>query len=703
MREIKLIDIDYNTKFIVKEDVLKNKYLDGDNFINDNLIVKKEVYSADELINQGTSNIDINIVVDNFIKTFKKRNIEATEEQIHFAKETASIIFNELKENIITIIPAPPGFGKSTIKTEILKAMIYQYENNINSNGVIITADRLEDLKEIQKELGKKYTYLLEGWNEEICTFSKKLEIGMCKKCTNQCKVKKQTYEQSEYPILLVTNARLKDCGESINRYKEYKDGKRNLLLIDERPAILDTTKIDRKLLNDIDSYISNLKYEDLTDKTMLLKYWREITDLILNNMSSLRGKYKRFIISNNSNIGVCKDNYNFMKLWNKHVKYEYKRELDHIHDILTQGGLYVCEKNTEFIARIGNKNLQQQYCNDFKTIIFDGSSLIDPQYISLIRTGQAKYLDIENTRTYENLNLFIFTAHKLTKTEFTNKKYLIKAVAKFINNRLKEGLYINYVVCPQEQALQLSNLLNDTLKKTVVKNDDGRCFYFGATKGSNKMSKCTRMFQVGWDTMPDYEYAIQFLCTCIDWNLWLKSCLDLNKAIYFSEKLEVKDRSLLECSSGTYKSFNNDYSFGITSLNNFKMQDIVAKFYQEIHRTRLREYSYDGEIKVILFQNKYIIYQMIQQMFPKCNLSYRKDKLKEFKRKKSDNRKNRAKGYDEFMKWFDTWNGEEIKAGKIKEICNIDNEQFKTLQKNEAVKDIIATLYSPKKGYYSK
>ena len=54
-------------------------------------------------------------------------------------------------------------------------------------------------------------------------------------------------------------------------------------------------------------------------------------------------------------------------------------------------------------------------------------------------------------------------------------------------------------------------------------------------------------------------------------------------------------------------------------------------------------------------------------------------------------------------MKWFDTWNGEEIKAGKIKEICNIDNEQFKTLQKNEAVKDIIATLYSPKKGYYSK
>lgn len=705
--EVRLADIEYNKKF----EEINDNTVNGDNYISSTLKFRKDTYTSDEIVTKIEKYDElIKRVVDNFIKTFHDRGLEPTEEQIYFAKETTEVIFGKLKDkNIISVVNASPGFGKSTIKIEILKVLIENYKSDSSNftNGVILVGDRLEDLRDIVTTLNDcglgGYAYMLESWNRDICLDNKiVMSAGkMCSKCDYlyKCKIGQQQREQNKYPILLMTNARLKECADSIQRYKKYDNGERTLLLVDERPELLDTLKVNKSVLNEIDTYISNLEYKDLEDKTRLLNQWKDITDTIEKQMSLLRIKYKRFILKNSNNIGICKENDEFMKLWNKYVKSEYKRELNHIHKILTEGGFYVCEGSKEFISSIGIRDLTADYSNDFKTIIFDGSALYDPLYLGLYNQGKIKYLYIKNSRTYENLNIEAIMKHKVTKTEFKNKKYLIKALCNFVSNKAKQGFGYEYVITYKETSKRIGELLGGSLKSKVLKEDDGGVFYFGNTKGSNSMSKCNRMFQLGWNTLPDYEYVIQFLSCSGIWEKILKNCTDKEMSERYSDLFMIKDRS----SSGKYKSINKEYRFGLEALDQFKYLHIASEFYQEVHRTQLRIYDCDENVDVILFRNLKVIFELIKGLFPKCNLIYNTEEIYEFVRAKNDSRENKVKGYDEFFNWYNSWDGSLIKAKEIKSICNINNEQYKTLCKNSSIRSVLNNLIVPKKGYYSK
>lgn len=706
-------NIEYDKKFLERKDKEGNlSYRDGDSYTTNIMSLERYTYTSEDFIDSTDELIKISDeITSNFKDTFINRGKPATEEQLYFATETTKVILGDFKKDIIGVIPAPCGFGKSTIKLETMKYLTKQYENKMMTNGVIIVGDRLSDLKELQKDLGRysKYTFLLESWNEDVCLNKsiKFAESKMCKKCDiKNCKINYQQIEQFKYPILLITNARLKEFGQSINQYKNYSLGERKILLIDERPQILETIKVNNALLNEIDTHISDLTYEDMKEKTELLKEWKQIKELIDNKMTPLRLKYKRFIISNSSNMSICKDNKEFMALWNKYMKYDYGKELDHIHTILTKGGFYVCENNKEFISTIGARNLRENY-KDFKTIIFDGSALYDPQYLSMYDENEEKsdlkFLYIPNSRTYENLSVIAYTNHKISKTEFKNKKYLIKAISEFIKNKSKVGIGYDYVVTYNEQAYKLGDLLGNSLKSRVPKMKDGKCYYFGNTKGSNEMEKCTRMFQLGWDTMPDYEYVIMWLsCTRI-WDKMLEACLDMDKAIDCSEMLQKMDRDEETRGKRTYSSGHKNYCFGFSDIDRFQYLDTVSKFYQELHRIKLRDYSYEGNLKVYLFQTKHLIFDMVESLLPRCNITFNNDTLSEFQRAKDDNRENKVKGYNEFFDWYKGWDGSLIKAKDIKSICNLDNEQFKTLYKNKTINETISKLDKPKRGYYSK
>lgn len=714
-------DLEYDTKYLQQKQSNGDTWLDADNYRCKVFNLERVTYTADEIVSVTDELEEIaNKVTESFKNTFINRDRQATEEQIYFANETAKIVLGKFKENIICIDPAPCGFGKSTIKLELMKYMTKLYEDGLSTTGVIIGGDRLDDLRQLQKDLGEysKYTYLLEGWNEKVCLDKsiKTVETGMCKKCTFwNCKVKKQMSDQKEKPILLVTNTRLKEHGADFcSTYMKYDKGERKILLIDEKPQMFNTVEINKILLNDIDSAISKAEYQDneMDEKTQLSKYWKEISELVESKMIPLRGKYKRFIISNSCNIPVCMNNHEFMKLWNKYIKHNFKRELQHIHEVLTKGGFYVCESNTEFISTIGYNNLRDMYKSFDKVVIFDGSALYDPEYLGLydydkesdIDNSDIRFLYIPNTRTYENLNITINTAHKLTKTEFKNKKYLPYAISNYIKNKIKIGFHgRSYVVTYQEQATILSQLLgNDTLKRQIPRANN-KCYYYGNTKGSNEMDECTRMFNIGWDTLPDYQIAIKYLsCDIKQWEHILELCKDTEKAQFISDIFLKKDRRVDEVGNRTYTGEYNQYCFGLTSIDEFQYLDMVSKFYQEVHRTKLRDYNYDKEIKVYLFQTKPLIYSMLSSLLPKCSIKKHVDKLSEFQKAKDDTRENKCKGYDKFFEWFNSWDGSIIKSKKLKEILEVDNEQFKTLIKNKTINETFSEFDIPKKGYYS-
>lgn len=712
MKEKKLIkDIEYNTQY----KVVGEKIYDGNNYISNNLKLVKNVYSADELVSiDDQTNQLVKDIVEKFIQTFQLRG-GATKEQIYFAEETAKIIFGQLKENIAVVIPAPCGFGKSSISLEIITKTIELNKNGLSNDGLILVTDRLESLRETQEALAQKglsgFTYLLEGWNENICNNKKIKESDskICKKCPyTDCKIHKQQIEQNEYPILLITNARLRETGESIKQYSSYKKGNRTILLIDERPEVLDSIKVNKALLNQISTEISKCEYDNTSDKTDLENMFKKIEGHIIDKMQNLRKQHKRFIISISNNEPICKTDRDFMKLWDKYMKYTYKRELDHIHTVLTRGGFYVYEKNTEFIATIGSRDFRDMYCETFKTIIFDGTALYDPLYNKMYEQQSIKYLDVDNTRLYENLQINYHLKHKLTKSNFNNKGYLVKACAKFANKKLKKNIGKKaYIITYQSKALELAKCLKNN-NLTIPMPNESETYYFGATKGKNTMQDCNIMFQFGRDTLPDYEYIIRWLSVVTDWEKVLKYCSDSKKVEEFCENLFIKDRSQTVYGDAVYSSQYKNNEFGFTSINQLQYLSIVTNFYQEIHRTKLRQYTcIEENIEANIFFIKSVVLKMIKQLFPGCTINEVKEELTCFKESKIAGRKVKSSEgsiSQKILNWLnEKWDGKEIRTKDMLKEIGINQKQFDKAKENNKDLQLILKKHMVKRGTYKK
>lgn len=714
MREKELIkDIEYNTQYKVMGD----KMLDGNNYISSKFQLARNVYNADELVDiDEQTNQLVGDVVYNFNQTFQTRG-GATKEQIHFAEETAKIVFGQLKENLAVVIPAPCGFGKSSISLEIITKTLELNKNGLSDDGLILVTDRLDSLRETQKALEQRglsgYTYILEGWNETICNNKKVKESDsrICKKCPYfyDCKIYKQQAAQNDYPILLITNARLRETGESIKQYSTYSKGNRKTLLIDERPDVLDSIKVNKALLNEISTEISKCEYNDTSDKTALENMFKKIENHVIEKMQNLRKQYKRFIISNSNNEPICKTDEDFMKLWDTYMKGNYKRELEHIHTVLTRGGFYVYEKNTEFIATIGSRDFRDMYCGIFKTIIFDGTALYDPLYFKMYEQQSIKYLDIENTRIYKNLEFNIYLKHKLTKTNFNNKRYLVKACAKFAIDRMKNGFGNKaYIITYQSKAVELAKWHKNDGAIRIPMHSEGETYYFGATKGKNTMQDCDIMFQFGWDTLPDYVYIIRWLSVVTNWEKVLKHCSDSNKVEAFCDKLFIKDRSQTTYGNNLYFSQYKNYEFGFESINQLMYLSIITNFYQEVHRTKLRQYTCTEEkIEVNIFYTKPIVFKMIHQLFPGCIKNEIPEELTYFKESKIMGRKAKdgiGSIPQKILKWInEKWDGKEIKTRDMLKEIGITQKQFDKAKQNNKDLQSILSKYMVGKGIYKK
>jgi len=719
MRKINLIkDLDYNYKYKILNQQNNKLLLDGDNRLNEIIKLSKEVYTANEIVTITPELESIATdITNNFINTFESRG-GLTTEQINFANETSKIIFGELIENIITVIPALCGFGKSSITSEILQKIISLHINKESTDGIIIVTDRLESLRNTVEYLKQVnldgYTYILEGWNKEIC-INKKIKQSDAKVCTpnncnffSKCKISKQQKEQEKFPILLITNARLRECADSIIKYKDWENGTRTILLIDERPDVLDVVKVSKELLNKISTTLSKLSYDTTEDKTTLENKFKEISDTINTKMQRLRGsEHKRFIVSNINNDMICKNDLEFMTLWDKYMRFENKRELEHIHIILTQGGFYVYQKNIEFICTIGSRDLKELYCKTFKTIIFDGTALYDPQYLGMYNKGSIKYLDIENTRSYDNLTINVYSKHKLTQTTFREKNHLVNACASFINNKMRIGFTKKtYVVTYQRVASDLYRLLKHL--DCIPTPNDFEVYYYNSTKGNNNMQECESMFMLGWHTMPDYEYVIQWLSIYANWELIISKCSNLEKAVSMSEQLEIKDRSISEYNGDDYGTNYKNWEFGYENLNQYKYFAMVTDFYQEIHRTKLRKYSCNDKIVCHVFAIKSIILKMIDQLFPRKGelINVIDDELIEFKESKIEGRKTKdgTKTVPQrFLEWYNDWDGEKVNISIVKESCNFTNNDWKGVKKNKTIKEIFNKTNTVREGkdYY--
>ncbi|CAM4050579.1 MULTISPECIES: hypothetical protein [Bacillus cereus group] len=737
MKKIQLVkDLEFNKEY---EEICGKVNYDNYTCFVENL--DRAIYEPEEIVNVSEVNSSIiENVVNEYRELLIKRKMNPTDKQIEFARTTAKILLGELKDyKTIPVIPAPCGFGKSTITYVFIKEVCKALREGSIQEGMIIVTDKLSDLKKIHEELEKEmgyykneiindkeqkapFTYVLEGWTEKsyeqgICKNKrmKAYKVGMCNKenCPffNECKMSNQKTEQKSSPILLMTNARLETFGENLNQYEHYenKDGaikSRTMIINDEKPVMVDSMSISMQMINNIDNAIRDISINNekgKSEKKKLEEKWDQIRTMLKNKLNRYSQKYERFLVSNINNEPVLLNDEEFNSLWNKCMGNKYKNELKHIHRALTVGGLFCKTKKQEFINTISMKDIVNK---NFKTVIFDATALIDPDYAS--SEGNAyeeiiRFINIENARRFDNITFKFHQSHKINKTQFGSKKYLADACVKFTENMPKNKA--TYVVTYREVATKMLKelkgrknvLINATNKEELLRAtnkveivaDEDTIFYFGNTKGSNKAKDCVQMVQFGWNTLPDYVYSTKYLCT--DFNKQkmkdiLQECSNPEAAEVFSEYLMHGDK----------------YKFKNKSLYLYQNYSMLTDFVQEVFRTKLRNYSCDEKIEINCFQADKVLIGMVEQLFPGCKIVLNDDELNCFVEEKVVSRSN---GKAAILKGFiDKWPiGQELTTKEICEGAGLTAKEFDNLKsKNPYFKDLFEK-YKLKRGIYIK
>lgn len=697
--ETKLFGIDYD-------------YTDTDNYT---LETVKTSYNSTHIVNVDDELIKLSDrLTGDFKAQLEAYGIEATENQLYYINEFARCVFGTAKDdNKITLIPAPCGYGKSVGKYIILNHIQDQIKAG-STNGAVVVGDRLDDLKELQNKLGSQYAYLMEGWNEDICKDGTRFESSykMCANCKcSSCKVKTQSKKQTKYPILLMTNARLNELGEGVNKFQEWDGGVRTLLFIDERPVITNNVLINKTLLNKIDSFLNNeVDYKgNNDDKTKLCDMFAQISEKAYDFMRRNRSNYKRKRISLINREPLTDNDNLFYELWETYVgKYDYKKELEAIEAVIRSGGIYINEGKAELICKPTSKDLKNNY-GRYKTFILDGSSLYDPQYNTIM--DYSKFLYVPNTRTFENLTFNIYESHKINKSKFKYDKNLCDKISNFLESLPDDGsLY--YIITYMEQApkIKINNegkFILDSIKvpnmKEGIIEERKQVWHFGATKGKNSMSSCDKMIQFGYNVKPDYITALEYLST-------LPKCDEIVGSDDFDEVLQdsmtktwryIDDNSIIpDDKVNSVKPYDKYFRYGSKSLNEYEWLGIVCELYQEIFRTALRNYSCNEPVEITLFKTEPIIIKMLETLFPKCTVNYIYDKIPEFEevktmtRKTKDGKPNNVQKVNKYLKEHN-----EVIIKNMLDELRLTKDQWKNVKKNNSVKNELDMFEEVREG----
>lgn len=642
---------------------------------------------------------------DKFKELFDERNSKLTDGQVKFSYDASlSIIGEEKNPDKITVIPAKAGFGKSSYIYSFMRTLCNHINkgdlSKFSTKGAIIVTDKIEVLREFENDIFEdtghyneknktKYTYMLESWNKnsfrdgicknEAVTY---YEYGMCssKGCPffQNCKMKYQKYQQVYSPILLMTNSRFKQYGDKIEEYKKWidKDGKdqvRDIIIIDEKPAIINDFRIDTQLFSDLKKTVEEINANEEESRNIKERLFAELhkveTDFV--NLRQSVSAYRNCIYSGSKKTVFNED---FRKHWKDLIGFKHLDALDAIEKMFVQGALW-CNANPPFFKTLGVKDF---YYPGFKTYIFDATSELDPDYDN----ERFQFLDIEDYKNYKNVTFHIFNnkAMNMSKTAMSVKEHYWKnkAVAEWILNNFKEK---TYVVSYKDNVDIISKFLKlkPNGEKQFIILDKGEekplIPHFGDTKGSNEFKDAKYMVQIGWNRAPSDEYLAQCL----------SRKTDFNKVFEKRENHEERTARLLENDSGIFRVYDE--------ANIYMWRKMAVEFEQEVFRTSIRDFSADNAVDIYIFKPSKKVINLISQRFKKCKIIENNDVPIEFKQEKVLGRKN-SDGNDNkiqtFIKWLkDEWDGSEISVKEIKSKFEFSESYWEKVRSQNIVKEI--------------
>lgn len=398
-------------------------------------------------------------------------------------------------ESTIDVFPIPCGLGKS----QYIK---YKISDCLNENtGLIVVTDSVERLND----------YIID--DSDFSNYVKRNEkkIALLTNDTISNELKTLNYK----PIVLMTTQRYFQMTRAeIMELTTYKYGKREKIIFDEKPYIVELLRIDIATIERIDIELNKQLDNtlDAEDKKWLVEQWQNFIikfKKLISQYENINTGYQLSLWQDKKELpNITDDDNRFLTLVDKYRQYLNSNDNATVKNI--KAIFQIADNGARFISFKKNKQTNSgetlnTYDNFFqvlienndkllnvgaKVYILDGTADLTPEYDSYF----VNKIDCSQfQRTYPNLTIRFVDLPQTSKTRLTSKenKKTVKNIADYIN-------LLPYDV----QAVFTHKSIRNELSKYYQNIN-----YFGNIKGLNTYNQMNNLLQIGVFRFPDSYY----------------------------------------------------------------------------------------------------------------------------------------------------------------------------------------------------
>jgi hypothetical protein len=525
--------------------------------------------------------VNQSICTDNIVAELEHREqtVEASHRQSLML--IGQVVSTPLYKDKPIVIPAVPGLGKTLFIIELIKHKL----KTGGFFGAVIVVERQSTIDEITGFLNRAVpslekpglfgtfvgpdlgcAYALKGYSPDYCKKGyPQYKPSQCKTCDvsfMECRVKHNFVKQMDFPIVVISQSRLfqmSDKDDLLQSLSYWRSGgskhKRELLLIDERPKLVENVATNSTMLDTL-----------LTD---VQEYTPECYPEVLSGVNLVRDFYS--LNSEYEAVDSLNPDFNwsttFSESWADNYLGDYPQYPGYVESIIREGGLYCKQDHT-----VATTHYSNTYWQAYSTYIYDGTAAIDLNY----RDGAFYFLDVPQLRPYSNLTINVCMEASLSKTFYINNPGFVERFCEDIKGVATTGK--TYVVCYKAYEPRYEELLEG--------EDNISIEHYGNTRGANHLID-----------------NINIVCTGV---------LNKGESYYLSKSMAINEVE------PNYEVITTDRvrRFKDTNAESIKVYEMVTELVQEIFRTQLRNHSSDAEVNVYLCTRDLNLVKALQDYF---------------------------------------------------------------------------------------
>ena len=401
----------------------------------------------------------------------------------------------------ISVLPLMCGTGKSSA----LRLKMRQIIEDNDGNGMIVVTDNIDRMRD----------YLLPDNDDELLRFFD--EHSDCITVMTHYTLLESLQHQAEGPILIMSTQRYVHLTLSqIEHFLEWKNGRRSLIVIDERPYFKkQVTVTTRDLMDLIDIAQNKLPRtpKGIEDSGALSSFWTSIKIYLNGTFNTFLSKFPNepgdyYTCQNVSwhDEELFQNAFSLMEKYRKYIN-SYKDQTDYfeiadaIFQILDRGALCHLNINSELVPTITYEVLMDNYAKyadvNAKVIVLDGTADLSTEYMLYddldIRTEQCEPFK----RMLPNLNIDIIPMTTGKTALNTNKMRNAKKVQEYLSNTIPEEA---------KPVIFSYKLMKDAF---ITLYDNKQVDWFGRIKGKNDYREAQYIAQVGLNRFQESSYFL--------------------------------------------------------------------------------------------------------------------------------------------------------------------------------------------------